>query len=389
MAWAAAALLLAAGPARAYDEIVEPQVFTIPYYATAGAKLVAGMSIAWEGYGKLNIRADNVILILPSFAATAHAAGHHAEGDRPGYWDSIIGPGKALDTKKYFVLSASAPCSVLNDTPHGVGTGPSDINPETEQIWGTDFPALTVRDFVVVQKALTESLGIYTINAVIGSSLGAAQALEWAASYPHVVKRAIAINPWVEADAWMLATSYAWTAPILRDPNWQGGAYHGGEPPLAGLTGSYESLLRDRLGPAFFNKKFGRDWADETLDPAAAAGNLFAAEAWVKRTAGFLASRSDASQFVCRANAMRQFVLGREGDAAKALSGLKVPTLLLPSEGDRLVPAAIAGEIQAAAPEGLVEIEILKGGFGHLNSRYAIDGAAERIGAFIAAGEEE
>ena len=389
---AAAGLVLAglaiAGPARGFDGIVEPQVHTIPYYATAGAKLVAGMSIAWESYGRLNIRSDNVILIVPSFSATAHAAGRYGEGEEPGYWDAIIGPGKALDTKKYFILSAGAPCAVQVKTAHEVGTGPSDINPETETVWGADFPPLTLRDFVAVQKSLTESLGIYSIEAVIGFSLGAAQALEWAASYPHVVKRAIAITPWVEADGWILASGWGWKAPILRDPNWRGGAYHGGAEPVAGLAGSFEVVLRDALSRGFFNQRFGRTWADESRDPATSPDNLYAAEAWLRDTARTMAERSDASHFVCRANAARQFVLGRAGDAKTALSELKVPTLLLPAAGDRLLPPEIANEIVAGAGAANIEVETLAGGFGHLNGRWAIEGAADRIAAFIAAERE-
>lgn len=190
----AAAMLLLATPARAYDDPVTKQAFEMPSYTTVGGKTIKKVRVGWEAYGKLSPNKDNVILITHFFSGDSHAAGKYKPGDAaPGYWNSIIGPGKPLDTNKYYVISSDTLVNLSAKNPGVVTTGPASINPDTGKPYGMDFPIVTIRDFVNVQKALLESLGITRLEAVMGASMGALQAIEWATAYPSMVKRVIPV----------------------------------------------------------------------------------------------------------------------------------------------------------------------------------------------------
>ena len=384
---AAAAILVGGGAgAHALDEIVTPQTFEIENYATARGELIENLRIGWEAYGKPTPDRDNVILIVPYFSGTPHAAGRYDEADaQPGYWDAVIGPGKPLDTKKYYVVSADALCDIQVKDPHVTTTGPSTVNPRTEKPWGLDFPRVTIRDFVAVQKALLESLGVFRLKAVIGFSMGAAQALEWGVAYPHMVERVIAVTPWARADGWQIATLYAWTAPILRDAAWNGGDYYGGPEPIDGLAAAYEVAFMDALAPAFLNANFGRSWAEDGKDPAAALDNRFAAETWLRDTARAYAELRDANHFLCQAKAIQLFEAGHGGDYAAALKRVQAKTLLLPADGDLILPPALSEEIEAhiaAAPA--VRRTVIPGAAGHMNGSYEIHQVADQIARFLA-----
>jgi homoserine O-acetyltransferase len=383
---AAAAILAGAGGAQALDEIVTPQTFEIDAYATAHGELIENLRIGWEAYGRPTPDRDNVILIVPYFSGTPHAAGKYDAADaQPGYWDTIIGPGKPLDTKTYYIVSADALCDIQIKDPHVTTTGPSTIDPATEKPYGLDFPIVTIRDFVAVQKALLESLGVYRLKAVIGFSMGAAQALEWAVAYPHMVERVIPVTPWARADGWQLATMYAWTAPIRRDPAWNGGDYYGGPEPIEGLTAAYEVAFMDALAPGFFNANFGRNWAEDGKDPAKAWDNRFAAETWLRDAARAYAATGDANHFLCQAKAVQLFEAGHRGDYTSALKRVQAKTLLLPANGDLILPPALSEEIAAditAAPA--VERTVVPGDSGHMNGSYEIQQVGEAITNFLA-----
>ncbi|HEX9647111.1 MAG TPA: homoserine O-acetyltransferase [Alphaproteobacteria bacterium] len=378
--------MIAATPAWALDEIVTPQVFEIADYATARGELIEGLRVGWEAYGKLNLDKDNAILIVPYFSGTPHAAGKYDAADaQPGYWDAIIGPGKPLDTGTYYIVSADALCDVQVKDPHVTTTGPATIDPRTGERYGLDFPAVSIRDFVAVQKALLENLGIFKLRAVVGFSMGAAQALQWAVAYPHMVERAILVTPWARADAWQIATIYAWTAPILRDPAWNGGAYYGAPEPVEGLAAAYEVAFMDALGPAFLNATFGRKWAEDGNDPAAAPDNRFAVETWLQDTARAYAETGDANHFLCQAKAIQLFEAGQRGDIAEALARVTAKTLLLPAAGDIILPHDLSDEIAAqltGAPA--VERAVIPGGAGHMNGSTAIGEVGAAIARFLA-----
>ena len=191
---AALALLFSAAQAAAYEPLVEKQSFTIPEFSTQGGAVVRDMTLGWEAYGSLNEAKDNVILITHYFSGNSHAAGRYAADDKaPGYWDSIIGSGKPIDTDKYYVISMDTPVNLGAHLPTVITTGPASINPETGKPYGMDFPILSIRDFVETQKALLDSLGIEKLHAVMGASMGSLQAYEWGAAYPDRVERVIPV----------------------------------------------------------------------------------------------------------------------------------------------------------------------------------------------------
>jgi homoserine O-acetyltransferase len=177
--------LAVAGPAAAYDGIVEKKTFSMASYTTRGGKTIKDVKVGWESYGKLNDARDNVILVTHFFSGNSHAAGKYAAGDAaPGYWDGIIGAGKPIDTDRFFVISSDTLVNLSTKDPRTITTGPASIDPDTGKPYGMRFPVVTMRDFVEVQKALLESLGIRKLHAVVGASMGALQAFEWAAAHP-------------------------------------------------------------------------------------------------------------------------------------------------------------------------------------------------------------
>ena len=152
----------------------------------------------------------------------------------PGYWDAIIGPGKPLDTNKYFIISSDTLVNLNAKDPNTITTGPASINPDTGKPYGMRFPIVTIRDFVNVQKALLEHLGIRSLHAVAGASMGALQAFEWASAYPAWVKRVVAVIGGAEENAFLIGWLNLWAAPIRLDPDWNNGDYYGRAEPIRG-----------------------------------------------------------------------------------------------------------------------------------------------------------
>src|SRR5215207_5505268 len=174
--------------------LVQKNVFELPSYVTLHGATIRNIRIGWESYGTLNEARDNVVLVTHYFSGTSHAAGRYKSDDSlPGYWDAIIGPGKPIDTDKYFVISSDTLVNMNVKDPNVVTTGPASINPDTGQPYGMRFPIVTIRDFVNVQKALLDSLGITKLHAVAGPSMGSLQAFEWGAAYPEMVRRLITV----------------------------------------------------------------------------------------------------------------------------------------------------------------------------------------------------
>jgi homoserine O-acetyltransferase len=186
--------------------IVEKKVFVMPSLRMQGGETVEDVRVGWESYGTLNADKSNAILVTHFFSGTSHAAGKYRESDAvAGYWDPLIGPGRAIDTDRYFVISSDTLVNLNVNSPDVVTTGPASINPDTGKHYGLTFPVVTFRDMIEVQRALIDSLGIGKLKAVVGPSMGALQAFEWAAAYPDRMERIVPVIGAAGSDPFLIA----------------------------------------------------------------------------------------------------------------------------------------------------------------------------------------
>lgn len=375
-------LSLAAAPvaasAQSGDLIVEKKTFELPAYTTVAGETIKNVKIGWEAAGTLNADKSNAILITHFYSGTSHAFGKYAASDTlPGYWDAIIGPGKAIDTNKYYVLSSDTLVNLNANMPNVVTTGPASIDPATGKPYGMSFPVVSIRDFVRVQKALIDSLGIKKLRAVMGASMGGLQAYEWAQSYPDSVERIVAVIAAASAEPYLIAWFDLWGQPIRLDPKWNGGDYYGKEPPIEGLKAALKLVTLQANSWEWARKTFGTAPAEEGKDPAKAMGNKFKIEAYLDQVAAARAGVADANHFLylVKANQLASV------DPAR----IKVPALVLYAPNDLVFYEPLVQEtIQKIAAGGTaVENGTLPGPNGHLNGVVAIGQAADRITTFL------
>jgi homoserine O-acetyltransferase/O-succinyltransferase len=243
----------------AYDHLVVKRVFTLPSFTTVGGDVLKDVRFGYEMYGELNAAKDNAILILPYFSGTGHAAGKFAETDQqPGYWDSIIGPGKPLDTDRLCIVAGDGLINQTIRDSHTITTGPASIDPSTGKPYGMRFPILTIRDLVNAQKALVDSLGIQKLHAVMGLSMGGIQSFEWAAVFPDSTDRIIPIVGAAETNGYFIENMDAWTSPIKLDPRWDQGDYYGKAEPIDGLAASFKIVVYEAQNWGGVSRTVGR-----------------------------------------------------------------------------------------------------------------------------------
>lgn len=318
------------------------------------------VTVAYETYGKLNKEKSNAILICHALSGDAHVAGWH-EGDRkPGWWDIIIGPGKCLDTDKYFII-----CSNVIGGCKG-STGPSSINPETNKEYGLDFPIITISDMVNAQKKLIEYLDIKQLFAVVGGSMGGMQVLQWCVSYPDMVKLAIPIATAAHSAPQQIAFNEVGRQAIISDPKWNGGSYYSQEVPKDGLSLarmighitylSYESMYQ----------KFGRRLQDKekysfdfSLD--------FQVESYLHYQGESFVERFDANSYLYITKAMDYFDLTKNESLAEGFENVKAKFLVISVDSDWLYPPAQSKEIVMALTSNNIDVSYheLKSPYGH------------------------
>lgn len=386
--WAAACLAatLAFSPAQAQTLLTEKKTFEIPSFTTQSGRALKSVKVGWESYGTLNADKSNAILIAHFFSANSHAAGKYKESDAaPGYWDSIIGPGKVIDTNRYFVMSVDSLVNLNTGDPNTITTGPASINPETGKPYGMDFPIVTIRDFVEVQRLLADQLGIQKFQLVAGASMGALQTFEWAASYPDRVARAMPVIAFGEADANLIAWLDIWAAPIRLDPNWNKGDYYGKAPPNDGLAQALKIVTLHAQHGDWANKTFGRKWAKEGENPASGFDKRFQIETVLDNAGAARAKVSDANHFLYLVKANQLFVAGG-GTLDEGTKKIKAPVLLIHSPKDLVFPPSgvdqTAEKLKAA---GLAVQQVqLQGDRGHLDGVLNIKQAEGVIRDFLA-----
>ncbi len=366
-------------PAQADDLIVEKKTFALPSYTTVAGETIKSVKVGWESAGTLNNDKSNAILITHFFSGTSHAFGKYtAEDKTAGYWDAIIGPGKAIDTDRYFVLSSDTLVNLNVNMPNVVTTGPASIDPDTGKPYGMSFPVVSIKDFVRVEKALIDNLGIKKVKAVIGASMGGLQAYEWAQSYPDSVERIVAVVAYATPEPYLIAWLDMWAQPIRLDPKWNNGDYYGKAPPLEGLEAALKLVTLQANSWEWARTTLGTVAAEEGKDPAKAVANRFKIEGFLDQAATARAALANANHFLylCKANQL----------ASVDPANIKAPALVLYAPNDLVFYEPIVRETlqKITAAGGSVESGELIGPNGHLNAFTAIGQGAEKITAFLA-----
>jgi len=317
--------------------IVIPQTahFSEPLVLKSGAVLPA-YDLVFETYGQLNADKSNAVLVCHALSGTHHVAGRYSEDDKyPGWWDNIIGPGKPLDTNRFFVIGLNnlAGC-------HG-STGPSSINPATGKPWGSAFPIVTVEDWVVSQARLADTFGIKTFAAVVGGSLGGMQALQWTLTYPDRVKNALVIAAAPNLTAQNVAFNEVARQAIITDPEFHGGDFyeHGVVPRrglrIARMLGHITYLSDDAMG-AKFGRKLKSGEVKYSFDVE------FEMESYLRYQGDKFAGEFDANTYLRMTRALDYFDPSAEcgGDLSAALSKVKADFLVVSFTSDwRFSPA--------------------------------------------------
>lgn len=361
--------------------LTEKKFFTLPQYTTAGGKTIKNVRVGYETYGKLNAAGDNAVFIAHFFSGTSHAAGRYkADEKAAGYWDAIIGPGKAIDTDKYFVVSADTLANLNVKSPLVGTTGPATLNPDTGKPYGSSFPVVSLKDSVRVHKVLIDSLGIKKLQAVAGASGGSIQAMEWGAEYPQLVERVIhVIGPGLDIHPYVIGLLEIWMMPIKLDPNWKGGDYFGAAEPNEGVAQSLKTVTLTALHFGWAEKVHGYKWAAEGKSPQDAMGNLFAIEDSLYKSGVARASATDAAHFVWMAKANQLYNLEKEQ------ARIRAKVLFLPATTDMIFPPELSRKAAARlkAQGNHVELYEIEGTSGHLDGLFSIGKVADRIKAFM------
>jgi len=297
--------------------------------------------IAYETYGRLSEKKDNAILICHALSGDAHVAGYHRGDEKPGWWDDMVGPSKAFDTDKYFVI-----CSNVIGGCKGT-SGPASINPETGRPYGLSFPVVTIKDMVNVQRILLDHLGIERLLSVSGGSMGGMQALQWAVSYPDRVKSCIPIATTFKHSAQQIAFDEVGRQAIMADPNWRKGNYYGKKPPARGLavarmighiTYMSDKSMEKKFGRTLKKKAYGYDFTQE-----------FEVEGYLQYRGNSFIQRFDANTYLYLTKAMDYFDLQRGKLLAEVFSHLeKIRFLIIAFSSDWLYPPYQSKEIVRA-----------------------------------------
>lgn len=323
-------------------------------YALESGEKLSPITVSYETYGQMNQDASNCILVLHALSGDSHAAGLSSTDQRTGWWNGMIGPGKALDTRKYFII-----CSNVIGGCRG-STGPSSIDPSTDRPFGVGFPTITISDMVNVQKGLIEYLGISKLLSVVGGSMGGMQVLQWLKSYPESVVSAVPIATTLKHTAMQIALDEVGRQSIMADPNWNNGDYYGVETPKNGLSVARMLGHITYMSNASMSKKFGRNVSKsmngEKLSPE------FEVERYLKYKGKNFVNRFDANSYLYLTKAMDNFDLSDKRRTFNDSSLKEKRMLIISFESDWLYPSWQSRDIlqscqSAGANAAHVEIE--------------------------------
>lgn len=333
-------------------DFVSLRTFDLPELKLENGETLRDVCVAYETYGKLNSACNNAILIAHAFSGDAHAAFYHEGDSRPGWWDKMIGPGKAFDTSRYFVI-----CSNVIGGCSG-STGPSSLNAETGAVYALDFPQITIKDMVNAQKRLVEHLGISRLHSIAGGSMGGMQVLQWLVSYPDAVKSAIPIATTARHSPQQIAFNEVGRQAIMADPNWNGGNYYGREIPRAGLSVARMVGHITYMSEKSMAEKFGRRTKSDLQMTKFHAD--FEVEGYLRNRGDFFVRRFDANSYLYISKAMDLFDVSEGRPLSEKFYELDAKLLVLAFKSDWLYPAHQSLEIVSACKISGVPVTYLE-----------------------------
>ncbi len=341
---------------------VSPQDFTF----NEGLKLQCGQLLApitlrYETYGTLSPDADNAILIEHALSGDAHVAGYYSESDeKPGWWDTMVGPGKTFDTNKYFIV-----CSNVIGGCSG-STGPGSMNPATGRRYGMDFPFVTIADMVHAQKKLMDHLGIRKWLCVAGGSMGGMQVLRWALLYPDCMESIIPIATTSRISAQSIAFNWVGREAIMSDPEWNGGHYT--DQPDRGLAIARMLAHITYLSEESMRRKFGRK-LQSAKDYSFDFDKDFSVESYLEHQGMRFVDRFDANAYLYITRAIDYFDVADKsnGDLAKGLLPIQCKTLVVSFSSDWLFPPEQSREMVRGMLKNGLDVTYcnIKSSYGH------------------------
>ena len=345
--------------------LVETKYFTFAnprdeFTLESGEKL-GPVTLAYETYGTLNSDKSNAILILHALTGNAHVAGFHQGEKDPGWWDNMIGHGKAFDTDRYFVI-----CSNVIGGCQG-STGPSSINPKTNKPYGLDFPLITIKDMVEAQSRLVRSLGISKLLCVAGGSMGGMQVLQWTVSFPEMIQTAIPIATSARHSPQQIAFNEVGRQAIMADHAWKEGQYYGHAAPSRGLAVARMIGHITYMSDVSMAEKFGRRVKEER--PEKKFSPDFEVEGYLQYRGDNFVKRFDANSYLYITKAIDRFDLTNGAGLEKVFksaSGIKF--LVIAFKSDWLYPAYQSKEIVRACKQAQIDVSYCE-----LNSTYGHD----------------
>ena len=325
--------------------IVETKYFNINEEINLeSGETLSDITVAYETYGRLSRNKDNAILVLHALTGDAHAAGYHNETDiKPGWWNDMIGPGKAFDTDKYFVISSNSLGGCKGTT------GPSSINPKTGKPYGIEFPVITMEDIVTVQKKLVDYLGVKKLLCVAGGSMGGMQAQQWAISYPDFVQSVILIATTSKLSAQGIAFNAVGRNAIISDSNWNNGNYYDQEQKpdhglsIARMVGHITYLCEEAMHKKFGRRLQNKQKPDFTMDID------FQVESYLQHQGEIFVDRFDANSYLYITKAVDYFDLSEKyGSLQNAFKNTTAKFLVMSFTSDWLFPTFQSKEIVTA-----------------------------------------
>ena len=318
-----------------------------PLRLDAGVSL-APFQIAYQTYGTLNADRSNAVLICHALTGDQHVANVHPVTGKPGWWESMVGPGRPIDTGRYFVICPNVVGACMGTT------GPASLNPETGETYGLEFPVITVRDMVRAQAMLLDRLGIKSLFAVAGGSMGGMQVLQWAVSYPERVFAALPLAAAARHSAQNIAFHEVGRQAVMADPEWKNGRYFvAGTRPHRGLAVARMGAHITYLSDAALHRKFGRKFQDRE-NPTFSFDADFEVESYLRHQGSTFVERFDANSYLYLTRAMDYFDLAGDYDGvlANAFRGTPTRFCVVSFTSDWLFPTSDSRAIVRALNAG-------------------------------------